>query len=106
MADRPPRPTLKQRLTTLFDAYGGIAIGTYFTLSILTIIGFSIAIGMGAQPSTATGVFGVIAAGWVSAKVTMPLRILITLALTPAVAYVLRRSSRGDAVAPSTDEPS
>jgi hypothetical protein len=51
-------------------------------------------------------VFGVIAAGWVSAKVTMPLRILITLALTPAVAYVLRRSSRGDAVAPSTDEPS
>jgi hypothetical protein len=87
----PAKLTLKQRLAAHFNEYGRIAIVTYFTLSILTIIGFSIAIGIGAEPSSATGVLGVIAAGWVAAKATLPIRILITLALTPVVAYVVNR---------------
>lgn len=79
---------LKERLAAHFAEYGKIAIYTYFTLSILAIIGFSIAIGVGVAPSSATGVLGTIGAGWLAAKATMPLRILATLALTPLVAFL------------------
>lgn len=96
--DVPAAPTaklpLKQRLSVLLNEYGRIAIITYFTLSILTIIGFSLAFGIGLSPSSATGVIGVIAAGWVAAKATLPIRILITLGLTPVVALVVKRLSR------------
>jgi len=83
------KPPLKQRLSALFEEYGRIAIVTYFTLSILTIIGFSVAIWTGLKPSSETGVIGVIIAGWVLGKATLPIRILVTLGLTPAVAFVL-----------------
>ena len=103
------KPPLKQRLSALFEEYGRIAIVTYFTLSILTIIGFSVAIWTGLKPSSETGVIGVIIAGWVLGKATLPIRILVTLGLTPAVAFVVRRrrgpemsdaSEPGDADAP------
>jgi len=111
VAVAPAKPTLKQRLSAQFNEYGRIAIITYFTLSILTIIGFSVAIGIGAEPSSATGVLGVIAAGWVAAKATLPIRILITLAITPVVALVvnrLRPARPADELAgdePAGDEP-
>jgi len=57
----------------------------------MTIAGFSIAFGAGLAPSSASGVLGVIAAGWVAAKATMPLRILATLGLTPLIATLLNR---------------
>jgi len=99
------KPTLKQRLSELFGEYGKIAIATYFVLSILTIIGFSIAFAIGAAPSTASGVIGVIVAGWVAAKATLPIRILITIALTPGVAFVVTRVGRRAKPAPP-DDPS
>ena len=83
--------TLKERLSAHFADYGRIAVITYLVLSLLTIAAFSIAIGIGAEPSTATGFFGVIAAGWLTAKATMPIRILITLGITPPIAAVVRR---------------
>src|SRR5215813_2345463 len=76
-AEPPRKRTLRERLKEQFDEYGKIAIITYLSLSFLAIIGFSIAIGMGVEPSDATGVLGVIFAGWVAAKATMPIRILI-----------------------------
>jgi hypothetical protein len=88
----PIRPTLKQRLSALFSEYGRIAIVTYFTISILTIIGFSIAFAIGVAPSSATGVISVIAAGWVAA--TLPIRVLITLGLTPPIGYLVSRRQR------------
>lgn len=90
------KPPLKQRLSALFEEYGRIAIVTYFTLSILTIIGFSVALWTGVKPSTETGVLGVIFAGWALAKATLPVRILITLGLTPVVALVVRRRRAPD----------
>lgn len=89
-----PKRTLKERLKAHFAEYGRVAIYTYLTLSILTITGFSIAIGAGVTPSSATGVFGVIGAGWVAAKATMPLRILATLGLTPLVAALVQRRKK------------
>ncbi|MEZ4364875.1 MAG: hypothetical protein R2939_01145 [Kofleriaceae bacterium] len=84
------KPPLKDRLATLMEAYGKVALVTYLVLSLATIAGFSIAIGMGASPSSATGVLGVLGAGWLAAKATMPIRILVTLALTPLVARLWR----------------
>ena len=103
------KPPLKQRLSALFAEYGRIAVVTYFTLSILTIIGFSIAIGIGAEPASATGVIGVIIGGWVAAKATLPIRVLITLGLTPMVAFVVtrrtRKASDGSAGEPGAEPP-
>lgn len=87
--------TLKERLAKQFADYPRIALITYLVMSVATIIGFSIAIGLGVGPSTATGILGVIGAGWLAAKATMPLRILATLALTPLVAAVVKRIGRG-----------
>lgn len=85
---------LKERLAELFGAYGKIAVYTYFTLSLLAIIGFSIAVDLGYKPTTSTGVIGVILTGWALAKATMPIRILITLGLTPMVAHVVNRGRK------------
>jgi hypothetical protein len=71
--------------------YGRVGLWTYLVLSLSAIAGFSLAIGIGLKPSSTSGVLGVIGAGWVAAKATMPIRILATLALTPVVAAVLRR---------------
>jgi hypothetical protein len=90
--------TLKERWKTHLAEYGKIAIYTYLTLSILTITAFSIAIGLGVGASSATGVLGVIGAGWVAAKATMPLRILATIAITPLVAFLLRRRKKPEEV--------
>lgn len=90
----PSKRTLKQRLAAHYDEYGHVAIVTYVTLSLLTIIGFSVAIGAGTSPESTAGVFGVVVAGWAAAKVTLPIRILITLALTPVVATVVKQLRR------------
>ncbi|CAN5780388.1 hypothetical protein BH11MYX3_BH11MYX3_02070 [soil metagenome] len=90
-APAPAKRTLKERLSAHMAEYGKIAVYTYLVLSLLTITGFSIAIGMGIEPSSASGVLGVIGAGWLAAKATLPIRILITLGLTPLVAAVVRR---------------
>jgi hypothetical protein len=94
------KPSLKERLKAHFAEYGWIAVCTYLALSLLTIVGFSIAIGVGFAPSTRTGLFGTIFAGWLAAKATVPLRILATLALTPLIAVLLKRRKRPDAPEP------
>ena len=99
-----PKRTLKQRLKDHFAEYGRIAVWTYLTMSILTIAGFSIAFGAGFAPSSASGIFGVIGAGWVAAKATMPLRILATLGLTPLIAALLERRKKHRPVEESPDE--
>ncbi len=98
-----PKKTLKERLVAHFAEYGKLAIYTYLAISLCTIIGFSIAIGIGVSPSDATGVLGVIGAGWLAAKATVPLRILGTLALTPAVAAIVRRRKPAKADDDDTD---
>lgn len=95
---------MKDRLEKLLAEYGKVAVITYLVLSLLAIGGFSVAIAVGAEPSSATGFFGVIAAGWLAAKATMPLRILATVALTPVIAAVVRRiTNRGQSEVPDAE---
>ena len=92
------KPSLRVRLKKLMAEYGNVAIGTYLALSLLAIVGFSLAIGFGFGASSAGDVLGTIGAGWLAAKATVPLRILATLALTPLIAKLLerRRKARGE----------
>jgi hypothetical protein len=91
---RVAKPSFKVRLKALFREYGLIAILTHATISITVISGFSLAIWIGVSPSSATGMAGVIAAGWAAAQPILPLRTLLTLTLTPIIARVLRRRRR------------
>jgi hypothetical protein len=87
----PAKRPLKARLAALFAEYGTVALVLHFSISIATMIGFAIAIWSGAKPSSATGVLGVLGAAWALGKATFPIRILITLAITPPIAALWRR---------------
>ena len=100
----PKKRTLKERLKEHLEEYGKVALITYITLSLLTIAGFSIAIAIGVEPSSATGMLGVIGAGWAAAKATMPIRILIVLAITPPIAALVTRRKRNKVAEPSGDD--
>jgi hypothetical protein len=81
----------KERLKALLAEYGRIAIYTYFAIFLLVFAGFAIAIAAGVPVESAAGKAGVFGAAYLATKLTQPLRILGTLALTPLVATGLRR---------------
>ncbi len=89
----PPvaRPSLKERMKALFDEYGPVAIGVYFAIFFLVIGGFALAISFGVKVEGTAGTAGTLAAAWVAAKLTQPLRILATLVLTPFVGKFVQR---------------
>jgi hypothetical protein len=71
--------------------YGRVAIGTYLTLWVLVLAGYVVAIKMGIDVEGATGAGGVLLGAWVAAKVSQPVRIVLTLVLTPFIAGLLKR---------------
>lgn len=89
---------MRQKLKLLLEQYGRIAIVTYFAIFALTLAGFAIAISYGMKVESAGGGAGLLVASWVATKLTQPLRIAGTLALTPLVAAVLKkvRPDRGE----------
>jgi hypothetical protein len=97
----PNAPLLKDRLKHLMVEYGSLAIWIYFAIFLLVLVGFAIAIKSGVKVESAAGTAGVWGAAWVSTKLTQPVRILATLALTPFVMRIVRRikgrSHDGDA---------
>ena len=87
------RPSLKQRLEALLREYGSVAVGTYLALFGLTLAGFALAIGVGVEVEAASDGAGTLFAAWVATKLTQPVRILATLALTPLIARLRRRAA-------------
>jgi hypothetical protein len=90
---------LKERLKKLYEVYGITAVITWFSLFFLVLAGFLVAFEYGDGPGTNK-------AGWVAAYVateaTKPIRILVTLAITPLIVRVSKRL-RGEKIAPATD---
>ncbi len=83
---------MKERWKELLAEYGRVAVTIYFSLFVAAMIGFSIALSTGLDLGAWTGgKAGTVAAAWVATKITQPLRIIATLALTPLVAKVFRR---------------
>lgn len=87
----PERPPLKQRLNTLLETYGQVALVTWLTIFATVMLGFVVAIKFGYQPESATGQTGVLIIAYAATQATKPLRILATLALTPVVARFISR---------------
>lgn len=91
----PVKPPLSVRLKALVDAYGPVALVLYLSIFALTITGAAVAIRFfGWQPEGVAGTGGLLFVAWASAKALQPLRILLTLALTPLVARLVGRSPR------------
>lgn len=89
-------PVTKERLKALIAEYGRTALGTYFGLFFLVLLGFAAAFSwgfggadwLGAESVAGAGVLG---AAYVATKATQPLRIFATIALTPLVARLVER---------------
>jgi hypothetical protein len=80
----------RQRLKTLLAEYGRLALYTYLVLFVLVLLGFAGAIHLGVRTESTMGKAGLWGAAWLATKLTQPLRILATMALTPLVAQVLK----------------
>lgn len=75
-----------ERLKTLIAEYGKVALFTYFALFAASLAGFAAAISLGFEVESAKDSAGLLAASYIATKVIQPLRIGVTLALTPFVA--------------------
>ena len=75
----------------IFAEYGTLALVLYLIIFAVTLAGFAVAISLGVATDSAAGSAGTLAAAWLATKLTQPLRILATLALTPLVAAALKR---------------
>ena len=102
VADARNKPPLRKRLAALYRTYGRIALVIYMVMWILTVAVFGAAIYVGFKASSATGLLGTIGAAWLAAKMTTPLRILATIAITRPIAGWWRRRHP---VPPMASEP-
>lgn len=66
--------------------YGIIALVVHYVIFAVVIVGFWLAIRAGWQPSSTAGSAGAWGAAYIAAKITQPLRIIVTLAITPFIA--------------------
>jgi hypothetical protein len=86
---------VKQKLTQLMNEYGRIAIGVYLATMVVSLVGAVVAIKSGFDVEGVAEGAGMLAATWVLYKVMNPLRVVVTLALTPLVARLIRRKATG-----------
>lgn len=83
---------MHRKLKSVLAEYGAVALVVYLSIFALTLAGFVLAIRFfGWRPAGAGGQAGVLAAAYVGAKLTQPIRIAVTLLLTPIVARIYER---------------
>jgi len=95
------RKTLKHILTE----YGAVAVVVYFTIFFAVLFGFWAAIRFGWRPESTTGSVGTFTAAYIATKLTQPLRIGATLAITPFVAKLYERITGKTRAAEAGDTP-
>ena len=85
--------------------YGAIAVVVYLAIFFVVLFGFWAAIKSGWEPSGAMANVGAFTAAYLATKLTQPLRIIATLAVTPLLARVFERvMGRRAATAPPSAE--
>ena len=89
----PPvgKPTLRQRFKTLIQESGAIVLWVYFGLFGIVLVSTAMAIRLGVKLDGVAGAAGTWGMAWLFTKLTQPVRIIVTLAITPAIATFLRR---------------
>lgn len=78
-----------EKMKALFEKYGPTAVALYFVIFGLVFAGFIVAIKNGFAPEGVAGNTGVVAAAYVATKLTQPIRIGVTLVLTPVVSRIV-----------------
>ncbi len=73
------------------EAYGPVALGVWFSLFGLTFAGSAALITAGYQGEGVSATAGTVAGAYLLTQLTKPVRIAVTLALTPGVAWALGR---------------
>jgi hypothetical protein len=90
-----PEPTrfreMRKTLKHIMTEYGAVALVLYLLIFAIVLCGSWVAIRAGWAPESATGKVGTFAAAYVVTKVTQPLRIGLTVILTPFVARLWER---------------
>lgn len=82
---------MRKTIKHILVEYGAIALVVYFAIFFLVIFAFWAAIRSGWQPSSTAGTVGVWTAAYIATKLTQPLRIIATLAVTPFIAKLYER---------------
>jgi len=95
------RRTLKQ----IAAEYGAVAVVVYLSIFAVVLFGFWAAIHLGWKPEGAGGRVGSFTAAYIATKLTQPLRIAATLALTPLVARLYERMRPSARTAASVESP-
>ena len=85
---------MRKTVQHLLTEYGTVAVVVYFTIFFAVLAGFWAALRFGWRPESAAGTAGTLAAAYVATKLTQPLRIAATIALTPLVARVYERARK------------
>ena len=82
---------VRKTIKAILVEYGAVAVVVYLAIFFLVIFGFWAAIRFGWQPTSTTANVGVWTAAYIATKLTQPLRIAATLAVTPFVAKLYER---------------
>ncbi len=85
---------LMARFKDLTEEYGPVALGVHVAVFTVCMVAFSGAILTGFDVEGAAAGTGTVMAAYVATKALSPLRIMLTLAVTPLVARYIRRLSR------------
>lgn len=79
------------RFRQLILEYGIIALIVHYAIFAIVIVGFWFAIRSGWRTTSTAGTAGSWGAAYIAAKITQPLRIIATLAVTPLIARLYER---------------
>lgn len=92
------------RFRALILEYGIIALIVHYVIFAIVIVGFWLAIRSGWRSTSAAGTAGTWGAAYIAAKITQPLRIIATLAITPFVARFYEKVTGRTRKAPQSSE--
>ena len=84
-------PRVRRTLKQIAAEYGAVALVVYLAIFAVVLLGSWAAIHLGWKPESAGGRVGSFTAAYIATKLSQPLRIAATLALTPVVARVYER---------------
>ncbi|MFP2932545.1 hypothetical protein ACLESO_46840 [Pyxidicoccus sp. 3LG] len=85
---KPAKPTLTARFKHLLVEYGPLALVVNYLILGLVVAGFYGAIRLGFQPESTGEKAGTWAAAYGFSRMTMPLRLLVVLVITPRIARI------------------
>ena len=82
---------MRKTVQNIFAEYGAIAVVVYFAIFFAVLFGFWAAFRFGWRPSSAAATLGIWTAAYIATKLTQPVRIIATLAITPFIAKFYER---------------